>query len=72
MPLTPSFLIFQVISVLLFFIALVESCVAFYLWLCVVSLFQVLGSDEWRANADNWEMRPRFSTKYNGVPQDDH
>ena len=31
----------QVISVLLFFIALVEICIAFYLWLCVVSLFQV-------------------------------
>ena len=58
---------FQVLSLLFFFIALVEIVVVIYLWLCVISLHQVLGSDDWD-NRDNWEMKPRFSTKYNGVP----
>lgn len=61
----------QVVSVLLFFVALVEIVIALYLWSCVISLFQVLGSEEW-ADRDGWEMRPRFSTKYNGIPQEQH
>ena len=28
---------------------------------------QILGSADFRGQG--WEMRPRFSTKYNGVPQ---
>ena len=31
----------KVISLLLFFAALVEIVIGFYLWLCVISLFQV-------------------------------
>jgi len=57
----------KVISLLLFFAALVEIVIGFYLWLCVISLFQILGSADFRGQG--WEMRPRFSTKYNGVPQ---
>ena len=57
--------------VILLAFALVEAAVGFYLWLCVVSLFQVLGSPEWRHGNGNsdWEMKPRFSTNYNSVPQ---
>jgi len=63
----------QVLSVLLFFIALTEICIALYIWTCVLSLFQVLGSQEWRDGArDDWQMIPRFSTKYDGVPTQDH
>lgn len=61
----------QVLSVFLFFVALVETAIAIYLWTCIISLFQVLGSADWE-DRDDWEMRPKFSTKYNGVPQDDH
>jgi len=57
----------KVISLLLFFAAVVEIVIGFYLWLCVISLFQILGSEDLRGQG--WEMRPRFSTKYNGVPQ---
>ena len=59
-----------VLPIVFFFIALVEIAVGIYLWLCVVSLYDVLGSPDWR-NSDDWEMRPRFSTKYNGVPTSD-
>ena len=31
--------------------------------------FQVLGSADWR-EATNMELRPHFTTKYRGVPQD--
>ncbi len=58
----------QVVSVLMFFVALVEVVIAFYLWTCVVSLHQLLGSDEWRRE-NNMEMRPKFTSKYEGVPQ---
>ena len=41
----------KVISLLLFFAALVEIVIGFYLWLCVISLFQVRLQDEfWRAH----------------------
>lgn len=56
-----------VLPILMFFVALIEIAIVFYLWLCVISLYQVLGSADWR-NHDDWEMKPRFSTKYNGVP----
>eukprot|EP00094_Tigriopus_californicus_P006146 TCALIF_05918-PA protein Name:"Protein of unknown function" AED:0.08 eAED:0.08 QI:0/0.5/0.33/0.66/1/1/3/174/220 len=56
----------QVISVLLFFIALIEIAIAVYLWLCMVSLFQILGSPNWQ-NRQDWELKPRFSNGYDGV-----
>lgn len=49
----------QVLSVLFFFIALVEIVIVIYLWLCVISLHQVLGSDEWVNNRENWDLKPR-------------
>jgi hypothetical protein len=58
-----------VFSILLFFAALIEIVIALYLWMCVISLFQVLGTDDFRGQG--WEMKPRFSTKYDGVPQND-
>lgn len=57
----------QVLAIVFFFIALIEIVIAVYLWVCVLSLYQVLGSGDW-ANRDDWEMKPRFTTKYNGVP----
>jgi len=54
-------------------IAIFETAIGFYLWLCIISLFQILGSDEWRHGNGNsdWEMKPRFSTNYNSVPTHD-
>lgn len=56
--------------ILLLAVAIIETAIGFYLWLCIVSLFQILGSDEWRHGNGNsdWEMKPRFSTTYNSVP----
>jgi len=53
--------------------AIVEAAIGFYLWVCIVSLFQVLGSDEFRngGGANDWELKPRFTTSYNAVPQHD-
>ena len=58
---------------LLLAFAIVETGIGFYLWLCIISLFQVLGSNEWRHGNGNsdWEMKPRFSTTYNSVPTHD-
>jgi hypothetical protein len=53
----------------LFAIAFVESCIAFYLWLCVVSLFQALGSRE--MSSEGWELKPRLNTSYKGIPKED-
>ena len=63
----------QIQIILLLAIAIVETAIGFYLWLCIVSLFQILGSDEWRHGNGNsdWEMKPRFSTNYNSVPTHD-
>ena len=59
--------------ILLLAIAIIETAIGFYLWMCIVSLFQILGSDEWRHGNGNsdWEMKPRFSTTYNSVPTHD-
>ncbi len=57
----------KVVSVLMFFVALVEVAVALYLWVCVVSLHQLLGSEQWRRE-NNMEMKPKFTSKYNTVP----
>ena len=58
---------------LLLAFAIIETAIGFYLWLCIVSLFQVLGSNEWLHGngSSDWEMKPRFSTNYNSVPQHD-
>jgi len=50
--------------------AIVEVAIGFYLWVCIVSLFQVLGLPEFR-NGDDWELKPRFTTSYNSVPTQD-
>jgi len=52
----------------LFAIAFIESIIAFYLWLCVVSLFQALGS---REIGEGWELKPRLNTSYKGIPKED-
>lgn len=64
---------FHIQIILLLAIAILETAIGFYLWLCIVSLFQILGSDEWRHGNGNsdWEMKPRFSTTYNSVPTHD-
>ena len=63
----------QIQIILLLAIAIAETAIGFYLWLCIVSLFQILGSEEWRHGNGNsdWEMKPRFSTTYNSVPTHD-
>jgi len=49
--------------------AIVEAAIGFYLWVCIVSLFQILGSDEFRnGGGGDWELKPRFTTSYNAVP----
>jgi len=54
---------------LLLAFAVVETAIGFYLWICIVSLFQVLSSDEWRAGGTgDYDLKPRFSTSYNAVP----
>lgn len=59
---------------LLLAIAIIETAIGFYLWTCIVSLFQVLGSDDFRRAGNNdgdWQLKPRFSTTYNSVPNSD-
>merc|ERR1711953_40773 len=60
----------QVEILLLLGFAIVETAIGFYLWVCIVSLFQVLGLPEFR-NGDDWELKPRFTTSYNSVPTQD-
>eukprot|EP00095_Tigriopus_kingsejongensis_P010651 maker-scaffold627_size122700-snap-gene-0.31 protein:Tk10651 transcript:maker-scaffold627_size122700-snap-gene-0.31-mRNA-1 annotation:"PREDICTED: uncharacterized protein LOC101744482" len=59
----------KIISVFLFFIALIEIAIAVYLWVCIVSLFQILSSPDWQ---QDWELRPKFSAEYDGVPSNDN
>jgi hypothetical protein len=60
----------SIISLIFLIIACTESVIAFYLWLCVVSLFQYLAN---RQNAEQaWELNPRYNSgggKYKGIPQ---
>jgi len=49
-------------------IAIVESCIALYLWCCVISLFQQLAD---RQANQGWELKPRLNTSYKGVPTDE-
>jgi len=52
--------------------AIVEAAIGFYLWVCIVSLFQVLNSDDFRKGPGaDWELKPRFTTSYNSVPTHD-
>jgi len=50
-------------------IAIIESCIALYLWLCVISLFQDLPDSQ--ANNQAWELKPRLNTSYKGIPTDE-
>jgi len=52
-------------------IAIVESCIALYLWLCVISLFQQL-ADRLPAN-QAWELKPRlnYAQNYKGIPSEE-
>jgi len=50
-------------------IAIIESCIALYLWLCVISLFQHLADRQ--ANNQAWELKPRLNTSYKGLPTDE-
>jgi len=50
-------------------IALIESCIALYLWVCVISLFQHLADRQ--ASNQAWELKPRLNTSYKGIPTDE-
>jgi len=50
-------------------IAIIESCIALYLWLCVIALFQHLADSQ--ANTQAWELKPRLNTSYKGIPTDE-
>jgi len=50
-------------------IAIIESCIALYLWLCVVSLFQDLADGQ--SDTQAWEMKPRLNTSYKGIPSEE-
>lgn len=60
----------NVLSLAFLAIAIIESCIALYLWLCVVSLFQHLG-DPRQGPAQDWELKPRLNTSYKGIPSED-
>merc|ERR1719340_155126 len=49
-------------------IAIIESCIALYLWLCVISLFQLLAD---RHGNQAYELKPRLNTSYKGIPTDE-
>merc|ERR1711923_107653 len=50
-------------------IAIVESCIALYLWLCVISLFQHLADRQ--ASNQPWGLKPRMNTSYKGIPSEE-
>merc|ERR1739842_218983 len=50
-------------------LALIESCIALYLWLCVISLFQLLADRH--ASTQAYELKPRLNTSYKGLPTED-
>jgi len=59
----------SVLSLTFMVIAIVESIVALYLWMCVISLFQFLAN---RNNANQaWELNPRYNNSYKGVSQEE-
>jgi len=61
------------LSVAFLTIAIIESCVALYLWACVISLFQTLADRH--ASSQAWELKPRLNTSYSqsykGIPTED-
>lgn len=60
---------FSIEAIFLFACSLIETAIALYLWICVISLFQVLENSN-LAN-QNWELKPRFTTNYDGVPTEE-
>jgi len=59
----------NVLSLAFLAIAIIESCIALYLWLCVISLFQYLAD---RQNDNQaWELKPRLNTSYKGLPSEE-
>ncbi len=63
MALSLGLLGFQLVIVVLFFVAVIEVAVAIYIWLCVISLFQAMAEDSHETS-----IKPRFSTTYKSVP----
>merc|ERR1712203_835175 len=59
----------NVLSLAFLTIALIESCIALYLWLCVISLFQHLADRQ--TNTQDWELKPRLNTSYKGLPSEE-
>lgn len=61
------------LSIAFLAIAIIESCIALYLWVCVISLFQHLADRQ--ASSQAWELKPRLNTSYNqsykGIPTED-
>merc|ERR1712038_274727 len=61
------------LSIAFLAIAIIESCIALYLWACVISLFQLLADRQ--ASSQAWELKPRLNTSYNqsykGIPTED-
>merc|ERR1711994_1040335 len=61
------------LSIAFLTIAIIESCIALYLWACVISLFQVLADRQ--ASSQAWELKPRLNTSYSqsykGIPSED-
>lgn len=61
------------LSIALLTIAIIESCLALYLWVCVISLFQLLADRQ--ASGQAWELKPRLNTSYSqsykGIPSED-
>merc|ERR1712098_837781 len=57
-----------VLSVAFLVIAIVESTIALYLWVCVISLFQQLAD---RQASQGWELKPRLNTTYKGLPTEE-
>merc|ERR1711972_1255164 len=53
----------------LLFIAIIDSCIALFLWLCVISLFQHLADRQ--TNTQDWELKPRLNTSYKGLPSEE-
>jgi len=50
-------------------IAIIQSCIALYLWISVISLFQQLTDRP--TNNQPWELKPQLNTRYRGVPTED-
>merc|ERR1711988_1363801 len=63
----------SLLSIAFLAIAIIESCIALYLWLCIISLFQLLADRQ--ASSQAWELKPRLNTSYNqsykGIPTED-